>query len=87
MEFEKELREKLQREGGDFNRIINCGGYALKIDTCVFPGECDFDTKVSSILELFSFVRLLGDTKLQEDEYLVLFRAERRRTSFYSYRR
>jgi len=61
-----------------FNQAINCGGYALKIDTCIFPGNCDFDTKVSSILDIFPFVRLLGDTKLAEDEYLVLYRAEDR---------
>lgn len=58
-----------------FNQAINCGGYALKIDTCVFPNKGDFETKVSSILESFPFVRLLGDTKLQKDEYLVLYRA------------
>lgn len=59
-----------------FNQAINCGGYALKIDTCIFPGDCDFDTKVSSILEIFPFVRLLGNTELEAEEYLVLYRAE-----------
>ncbi len=59
-----------------FNQSINCGGYALKIDTGVFPSKGDFEAKVSSILESFPFVRLLGDTKLQEDEYLVLYRAK-----------
>ena len=64
----------------NFNFYINCGGYALEVDTCIFPAENDgnnFERSVSSILELFPFVRLLGDTKLQEDEYLVLFRASK----------
>ena len=70
------LERKIEKDTQNlFNQAINCGGYALKIDTCVFPNNGDFETKVSSILESFSFVRLLGDTKLQKDEYLVLYRA------------
>ena len=72
--FSKMLSDRVEE---DFNFYINCGGYALEVDTCIFPIENDednFEKDVSSILELFPFVRLLGDTKLQEDEYLVLFR-------------
>lgn len=58
----------------NFNNFINCGGYALEVDTCIFPGKNDFEKSVSSILDLFPFVRLVGDTKLKEDEYIVLFR-------------
>ncbi len=58
-----------------FNQSINCGGCALKIDTCIFPGKGDFERRVSGILESFPFVRLLGDTSLEEDEYLVLYRS------------
>lgn len=58
-----------------FNRQINCGGYALKIDSCIFPSCCEFEKNVSSILNIFKFVRLLGDTELGEDEYLVLYRS------------
>lgn len=74
--IQEKLEQKLlERVEIDFNQEINCGGYALKIDTCVFPRVQDFDTRVSGILETFPFVRLLGDTKLQQDEYLVLYRA------------
>lgn len=70
------LKRKIEEDTQyHFNHAINCGGYALKIDTCVFPNKGDFETKVSSILESFPFVRLLGDTRLQKDEYLVLYRA------------
>ncbi len=59
-----------------FNQDINCGGYALKIDQCVFPTYQDnLDQTVSSVLEKFPFVRLLGDRGLGDDEYLVLYRA------------
>ena len=74
---DKFLKMVSNRVEEDFNFYINCGGYALEIDTCIFPGENDFEKDVSSILELFPFVRLIGDTKLQEDEYLVLFRASK----------
>ena len=59
-----------------FNESINCGGYALKIDKCIYPTYQDsFDKSVSSILDRFSFVRLLGDKKIKDDEYLVIYRA------------
>ncbi len=75
--FSKMVSDRVEE---NFNFYINCGGYALEVDTCIFPAENDgnnFERSVSSILELFPFVRLLGDTKLQEDEYLVLFRASK----------
>ncbi len=59
-----------------FNQAINCGGYALKIDQCVYPTyQENFSKSVSSILEKFPFVRLLGDKALEADEYLVIYRA------------
>ena len=48
----------------------------MKIDGCVYPNYQDsFDKSVSGIIETFPFVRLLGDTKLEDDEYLVIYRA------------
>lgn len=59
-----------------FNQRINCGGYALKIDQWFSPtGQSNFSKSVSSILEKFPFVRLLGDKLLEDDEYLVIYRA------------
>lgn len=59
------------------NYAINCGGYALKIDECVFPqGQRDFGATVSVLLDKFPFIRLLGDEPLQDDEYLVMYRAK-----------
>ena len=66
-----------------YNSRINCGGYALELDTCLFGtyykgqnADEHLDRNVSNILELFPFVRLLGNTELQEDEYLVEYRAD-----------
>lgn len=59
-----------------FKDRINCGGYALKIDSCVFPTyQSNINQSISTFLERFPFIRLLGDTKLKEDEYLVIYRA------------
>lgn len=59
-----------------FNDKINCGGYALKIDNCYWPTyQENFASSVSSLLDKFDFVRLLGDTKLSDDEYIVIYRA------------
>ena len=58
-----------------FNRLINCGGYALKIDTTIFPPLVDDPYKAaSSIVDTFKFVRLLEDKPLEDDEYLVFYR-------------
>ncbi len=59
-----------------FNQRINCGGYALKVDSCVFPHYKNFSQAVTRVLEEFPFTRLLGDTKLGDDEYLVIYRAD-----------
>ena len=57
------------------NQKINCGGYALRIDTCVYPKyQENFSQSVSSILRRFPFVRLLGNKPLEDDEYLVFYR-------------
>ncbi len=59
-----------------FNQAINCGGYAFKIDQCIFPTYQDnFGKTVSSLLENFPFVRLLGESRLEDDEYLVFYRS------------
>ena len=54
----------------------NCGGYALQIPVCIFSGcNYTFEEQVLRITELYPFVRLLSDTKLKENEYLVKFRS------------
>lgn len=75
--LESELQENLdKRVNEDFNFAINCGGYALKVDRCINPNYQDsFNKTVSGIINTFPFVRLIGDTKLQDDEYLVIYRA------------
>ena len=57
-----------------FNDKINCGGYALEIDERMYPNESTLSRYVSSILNTFDFVRLLGDEPLKDDEYLVFYR-------------
>lgn len=80
-ELYSEMHDTLEKTINDmteeqFLNKINCGGYALNIDTCVFPfGYEDFSKNVSAVLERFSFTRLLGDKPLADDEYLVLYRA------------
>lgn len=72
--FEEILEKKVNER---FNDRINCGGYALKIDRCVFPDNSqNFAQKVTRILEEFPFTRLLGDTQLEDDEYLVIYRSK-----------
>ncbi len=54
----------------------NCAGYALQIPICIFSGsKYTFEEQVLRITELYPFVRLLSDTKLRENEYIVKFRA------------
>ena len=73
--LEEAINSKVER---NFNDRMNCGGYAFKIDTCIFPfGYKDFSKNVSTILNKFSFVRLLGAEPLKEDEYIVLYRANK----------
>ena len=80
-------RKQLEKEVQDnvnslFNMRINCAGYALKLDTCVFgtshsqkSNEEVLEQNVTELLETFPFIRLLGDSELKEDEYLVEYRA------------
>ena len=57
-------------------QIQNCGGYALQIPICIFSGgNYTFEEQVLRITELYPFVRLLSDTELKEDEYVVIFRS------------
>lgn len=80
--WEKEIDEKVQY---CFNDSINCGGYAFKIDQCFFVHTLNEQNEgrkvvkedarvISSYLEKFPFIRLLGDTKLEDDEYMVIYR-------------
>ena len=57
-----------------FNRKFNCGGYALEIFDWVLCDDKDKDVMVSKILANPS-VRLLGESLLQDDEYLVILDA------------
>lgn len=77
-----ELKQEVQKNVEFFfNRGMNCGGYALRVNTCIFGGaykkrdamEC-LDRNVTSLLEKFPFIRLLGDTDLGDDEYIVIYR-------------
>ena len=57
-------------------QLQNCGGYALQIPICIFAEDnYTFEEKVLRITELYPFVRLLSDTELKKDEYVVIFRA------------
>lgn len=67
-----EMEKAVEKE---FNIEINCGGYALRIDRCIFGSGYELDGGVSFLLENFPFVRLLGDGKLKEDEYMVIYKA------------
>ena len=61
-----------------FNQMINCGGYALKVDRWIEPTrKNDAGQAVSTILNQYNFVRLLGDTRLEEDEYMVIYRTRK----------
>lgn len=85
--YEEEIHTKLEEEIKKsakyyFNQKINCGGYALKIDECVYPTyQENFDKSISSILNRFPFVRLLGDKPLEDDEYIVIYRAPKGKNS------
>ena len=90
--FDGSVSERLENEiekivEYSFNAKINCGGYAFKIDQCFFTptsrsgNEREKIVKedaqvISSYLEKFPFIRLLGDTKLEDDEYIVIYRAQ-----------
>lgn len=90
--FSGKVQERWEREiykivEHSFNAKINCGGYAFKIDQCFFTPTSRRENEeekivkedarvISSYLEKFSFIRLLGDTKLEDDEYIVIYRAQ-----------
>lgn len=72
----EKLEEQIEKQTDYyFNQKINCGGYSMKIDECIFPTQDNFSASVSYVLEHLNFVRLLGDKGLQDDEYLVMYRA------------
>ena len=57
-------------------QLQNCGGYALQIPICIFSGtNYTFEEQVLRITELYPFVRLLSDSELKENEYIVKFRS------------
>lgn len=59
-----------------FQQLQNCGGYALQIPICIFSGNnYTFEEQVFRIMELYPFVRLLSDTELKDNEYIVKFRS------------
>ena len=80
--FGENLNEKLEEHIERlteyfFNNRINCGGYALQLPIKIYNAfNYSFEERVLRILELYPFVRLLGDTQLKEEEYIVLYRAE-----------
>ena len=53
---------------------INCGGYALEVYGRIIPRRNYFDKSVSNLLDFFPFIRLLGNTELLDDEYIVKYR-------------
>lgn len=72
--YEENLKYPTKRTITGFNKRMNCGGYALEIDGCLFPNGDTLEGYVSSLLERYKFIRLLGDRPLQDDEYLVFYR-------------
>lgn len=72
--YEENFKSPTKRTITGFNRRMNCGGYALEIDGCLFPNGDTLGGYVSSLLERYKFIRLLGDKPLQDDEYLVFYR-------------
>lgn len=72
--YEKKLKSPTKRTITGFNKRMNCGGYALEIDGCLFPNGDTLGGYVSSLLKRYKFIRLLGDKPLQDDEYLVFYR-------------
>ncbi len=60
------------------SQIQNCGGYALEIPVCIWPPieNYTFEEMVLRIMELYPFVRLLSNSQLKENEYIVMYRAQ-----------
>jgi len=89
IEFYKELKDMVNHctKNNDieglveyFKNLQNCGGYALQLPINIYSPTLDnnfsFEERVLRILQLYPFVRLLGNTTLREEEYIVLYRAE-----------
>jgi hypothetical protein len=74
---EQQYRDTLHSSAlSTFDNSVNCGSYALEIDQPIYPfGYTDVNKNVSCILNNFPFVRLLGDSQLKDDEYMVLYKA------------
>lgn len=72
--YEEEYKDSTEVAVKRFHDRLNCGGYALEIDNTFYPNGEEFSNYISSILDTFDFVRLLGDEPLQDDEYLVFYR-------------
>jgi len=74
-ETKKEVENKIHQKFDEwFLKEFNCGGYALEVFDWVSCESQNHDMTVSRILENPS-VRLIGDTRLKEDEYLVVLDA------------
>lgn len=58
----------------DFDFGMNCGGFALEMFVCLFPGSDSIEDATKNILQLFPFVRKYEGGDLSGEEYLVLFR-------------
>jgi len=72
---EEELQDRIKEAADEnFNDRINCGGNALELDTCVFNSSNNFEKAVSELLQKVPFIRLLGDKKLEDDEYIVIWK-------------
>lgn len=75
LESKKEVEKKIHQKFDEwFLKEFNCGGYALEVFDWVSCESPNHDVTVSKILKNPS-VRLIGDTRLKEDEYLVVLDA------------
>lgn len=75
-ESKQDVIEYINRTYEDWiNKRFNCGGYAFEIVDWVCPIGRSNDDTVSRLLDNPS-VRLLGDTLLEDDEYLVVLDAD-----------
>ena len=73
-QYNRTLEQQIDAE---VNNTLNDGSFALEIDTLLLPfGYSDINKSVSCILNNFPFVRLLGNTRLKSNEYLVLYKTD-----------
>ena len=74
-QYNRTLEQQIDAE---VNNCLNDGSFALEIDTLLLPfGYSDINKTVSCILNNFPFVRLLGNTRLKSNEYLVFYRTDK----------